>query len=151
MVMEQSGEQNGALAHQKEEQDFSLHHWYDRHHDEQGTFEPLLEHIATRSRLLGEPLRLKLLAVLASGERSAGELATLVGASQPNVSKHLTALTQGGMISRRKAGTNIYYIIADESVLALCDVVCASVRRKFAAQARELGMDTYDRSQETPS
>ncbi|GAC1396919.1 MAG: hypothetical protein NVS4B12_09270 [Ktedonobacteraceae bacterium] len=151
MVIEHHGEQNVSSVHQKEEQDTILRHWYDTHHDEQGTFEPLLEHIATRFRLLGEPLRLKILAALASGERSAGELVTLVGASQPNVSKHLTALTQGSIVSRRKVGTSIYYTIADESVLALCDVVCASVRRQFAEQARELGMDTYHRSQETQS
>ncbi|HCI80429.1 MAG TPA: transcriptional regulator [Ktedonobacter sp.] len=112
------------------------------HNEEQATFEPLLEHIAARFRLLGEPLRLKILAALASGERSAGELVILVGASQPNVSKHLTALAQGGIVRRRKVGTSIYYTIVDESVLTLCDVVCASVRRQFAAKAHELGMDT---------
>lgn len=151
MVIEQRGEQNVSSVHQREEQDAFLRHWYDMHHDEQATLEPLLEHIAARFRLLGEPLRLKILAALASGERSAGELVTLVGASQPNVSKHLTALTQGGIVSRRKVGTSIHYTIADESVLALCDIVCASVRQQFAEQARKLGMDTYHRSQETQS
>ncbi len=130
------------------EQDVFLHHWYDIPHGEQGMSEALLEHISARFRLLGEPLRLKILAALASGERSAGELATLVDASQPNVSKHLTALTQGGIVSRRKVGTSIYYTITDESVLELCDVVCAKVRQQFAAKARELGMDTSHRTQE---
>lgn len=140
------GRQTRVIEHNAE-QDVSVRHWYDTPHSEQGMSEALLEHIAARFRLLGEPLRLKLLAALASGERSAGELATLVGASQPNVSKHLTALTHGGIVSRRKVGTSIYYSIADESVLALCDVVCASVRRQFAEQIRELGMDTSHRTE----
>lgn len=142
MVIEHRGEQNVSSLQQKEEQDTPVRHWYDMHNEEQATFEPLLEHIAARFRLLGEPLRLKILAALASGERSAGELVILVGASQPNVSKHLTALAQGGIVRRRKVGTSIYYTIVDESVLTLCDIVCASVRRQFAAKAHELGMDT---------
>lgn len=110
--------------------------------EEQGYPDPLLEEIATRFRLLGEPLRLKLLAALATGERSVGELVTLTGANQPNVSKHLAALAQGGLLSRRKAGTTIYYALADTSVLAMCDTVCAGVQQRFATQARSLGLTT---------
>lgn len=151
IVIEHRGEQNVSSLQQKEEQDTLVRHWYDMHHEGQATIEPLLEHISARFRLLGEPLRLKILAALASGERSAGELVTLVGASQPNISKHLTALAQGGIVRRRKVGTSIYYTIADESVVTLCDVVCASVRRQLAAKAHELGMDTPHLSQETLS
>lgn len=116
---------------------------YDGSSDEQTTYDALLNLIAMRFRLLGEPLRLKLLAVLASGERNVGELVTLTGTSQPNVSKHLTALTQGGLVSRRKAGTSMFYTVADPTVLVLCDVMCAGMRQRFAAQAHTLGMETY--------
>lgn len=108
--------------------------------DDHGYPDPLLELIAARFRLLGEPLRLKLVAALATGERSVGELVALTGANQPNVSKHLAVLAQGGLVSRRKAGTSIYYTLADPSVLALCDAVCSGVQQRFAAQARALGM-----------
>jgi len=109
------------------------------HPHEHGYPEPLLDLIAGRFRLLGEPLRLKLLAALATGERSVGELVTLTGASQPNVSKHLGVLSAGGLVQRRKAGTTIYYTLADRSVLALCDAVCSGVQQRFAAQASALG------------
>jgi DNA-binding transcriptional ArsR family regulator len=102
--------------------------------------DPLLDLIAARFRLLGEPLRLKLLAAVSTGERNVGELATLTGGNQPNVSKHLAALAQGGLLNRRKAGTTIYYSLADPSVLALCDTVCAGVRQRYAAEARALGL-----------
>jgi DNA-binding transcriptional ArsR family regulator len=108
--------------------------------DEHGFPDPLLDLIAARFRLLGEPLRLKLIAALSGGERSVGELVTLTGANQPNVSKHLAALAQGGMLSRRKAGTTIYYDLVDPSVLALCDAVCSGIQSRFAAQARALGL-----------
>ncbi|RAQ97233.1 ArsR/SmtB family transcription factor [Thermogemmatispora tikiterensis] len=105
---------------------------------EGGFPDPLLELIAARFRLLGEPLRLKLLAALTGGERSVGELVALTGASQPNVSKHLAALMQGGLVKRRKAGTSIYYTLADPSVLTLCDIVCAGVQERFTTLAQTL-------------
>lgn len=114
--------------------------------DEHGFPDPLLDLIAMRFRLLGEPLRLKLLAALASGERSVGALVTLTGANQPNVSKHLSALAQGDLVSRRKVGTTIYYALADPSILTLCDTVCAGIQERFAEQARALGLqEMYER------
>ncbi|MGB8348390.1 MAG: metalloregulator ArsR/SmtB family transcription factor [Ktedonobacteraceae bacterium] len=108
---------------------------------EHGFSEPLLDLIAARFRLLSEPLRLKLLAALTAGERNVGELVSLTGAGQPNVSKHLAALMQGGLVSRRKVGTSIYYAIADRTALTLCDVVCVGIQEQFASQARTLGFN----------
>jgi DNA-binding transcriptional ArsR family regulator len=108
---------------------------------EHGFADPLIEAIAARFRLLGEPLRLKLLAALAGGERSVSELVELTGAGQPNVSKHLAALAQGGMIGRRKAGAVALYSITDSFVLRLCDVVCAGVQENISRQAQALGVE----------
>ncbi len=109
---------------------------------EHGFADPLLELIAARFRLLSEPVRLKILAVLATGERSVGELVALTGTGQPNVSKHLAALAQGGLIKRRKVGTSIYYAVADPAVYTLCDVVCASVQQRITKEAQSLGFET---------
>ncbi|TPD54706.1 MAG: ArsR family transcriptional regulator, partial [Thalassolituus maritimus] len=49
----------------------------------------MLELIAQRFRLLSDPMRLKILHQLQSGEKSVTELVENTGASQPNVSKHL--------------------------------------------------------------
>lgn len=117
--------------------------------DEHGYPDPLLELIAARFRLLGEPLRLKLLAALSLGERSVTDLVVLTGANQPNVSKHLAALSQGGLVSRRKAGTTIYYTLADPTVLTLCDAVCSGIQQRFASQARLLGLPAPDRATAT--
>ena len=112
-----------------------------RQHDgETGFSDPLLELVASRFRLLGEPLRLKLLAALSSGELSVGELTELTGASQPNISKHLAVLAQGGLVRRRKVGTSTLYAIDDPSTFTLCDAVCAGLQDRFAAHARSLGM-----------
>lgn len=107
-----------------------------QHFAEEGFPDPLLDMIAERFRLLGEPLRLKLLAALGQGERSVGELVALTGAGQPNVSKHLQALAQGGLVQRRKVVTSILYTVADPAVFTLCNVVCAGVQERLHTQAR---------------
>jgi DNA-binding transcriptional ArsR family regulator len=115
--------------------------WHMR--DEEQHFpDALLDLIAARFRLLGEPLRLKLLAALSTGERNVSELVELTGAGQANISKHLAILAQGGLVSRRKEGTSTYYSVADQTIITLCNVVCASIQEDFIDQARSLGLNS---------
>jgi ArsR family transcriptional regulator len=66
-------------------------------------------------RLLGEPLRLRLLALTAEDELAVGELTELVGESQPNVSKHVAALRRAGLLAMRKQGNRVLVRLADVS------------------------------------
>ncbi len=93
--------------------------------------EPLIELVAQRFRVLGEPMRIKLLDRLRDGEATVGELRDALGASQQNVSKHLGILLAAGMVSRTKHGTQAVYAIGDPSVFELCDQVCGGVRRQL--------------------
>lgn len=92
----------------------------------------LAEVIARRFRVLAEPMRIKLLDRLREGPATVGELQAALQATQQNVSKHLGVLLEAGMVSRRKQGNHSLYEIADESVFALCEQVCGSVRRQLA-------------------
>jgi len=56
-------------------------------------------------RVLSEPVRLRLLALAAEEELAIGELAELLGESQPNVSRHVAPLKQAGLVVVRKQGT----------------------------------------------
>jgi DNA-binding transcriptional ArsR family regulator len=94
--------------------------------------EPLVELIARRFRVIGEPLRIRLLDRLRDGEATVQELGDELGASQQNVSKHLLVLLDAGIVDRRKQGNRAYYSIADESVFELCEQVCGSVQRQAA-------------------
>jgi DNA-binding transcriptional ArsR family regulator len=94
--------------------------------------EPLVELVAARFRVLGEPMRIKLLDRLREGEASVGELQDALGASQQNLSKHLGILHGAGMVSRTKQGNRTVYAISDPSVFELCDQVCGGVRRQVA-------------------
>jgi DNA-binding transcriptional ArsR family regulator len=93
----------------------------------------LVELIARRFRVLGEPLRIKLLDRLRDGEASVNELTVALGASQQNVSKHLSVLAAAGVVGRRKEGTHVYYRIADDGVFALCEQVCGSLEQQLSA------------------
>ena len=91
--------------------------------------------VAARFKVLSEPIRLQILQELESGRLGVTEIAAAVGSTQPNVSKHLKMMQDAGLVSRRQEGNTAYYSIADESVFALCDVVCGSLREKFEGQS----------------
>jgi len=92
--------------------------------------DPLIELIAHRFRVIGEPTRIKVLDALRDGELTVGELVDGLGASQQNVSKHLGVLHQAGIVSRRKEGTFVRYAIADDTVFVLCEHVCGGLRQQ---------------------
>jgi DNA-binding transcriptional ArsR family regulator len=92
---------------------------------------PLVELIAERFRVLGEPMRIRLLDALREAPATVQELEQATGASQQNVSKHLGVLLRSGLVSRRKEGTFSLYAIADEGVFELCDQVCGGLRRQL--------------------
>jgi len=90
-----------------------------------------LEQVAAYFQALSEPTRLQILNLLRGGERNVGELAELCGYTSANISRHLALLTQQGLVKRESRGTSVYYRIADESVYALCDLVCGSIARQL--------------------
>jgi DNA-binding transcriptional ArsR family regulator len=100
----------------------------------------LVDVIARRFRVLGEPMRIKLLDRLRDGEASVHELTEATGASQQNVSKHLGVLLDAGIVGRRKEGTLSVYRITDETVFEICEGVCGSVQRQLAELHALLGV-----------
>jgi len=98
----------------------------------------LAELVAQRFRVIGEPMRIRLLDQLRDGERSVGDLVEALGATQQNVSKHLGVLYQAGIVGRRKDGNRVIYAIADDSVFALCETVCGGLARQVAEIAQLL-------------
>ena len=95
--------------------------------------DPLVELVAERFRVLSEPARIKLLDALRAGPASVGELATRVGLSQQNASKHLGVLHSAGLAHRTRTGSTAQYAIADPSVFVLCELVCDGLRDRYTA------------------
>ncbi|MBL8384810.1 MAG: winged helix-turn-helix transcriptional regulator [Burkholderiales bacterium] len=102
----------------------------------EGLSNDALAHVAAYFQALSEPTRLKILNLLRTGERNVGEIAEATGTTAANVSRHLTLLTKHGLVAREGRGTSVYYRIADDSVYALCDLVCGSIARQFEKSAR---------------
>lgn len=92
----------------------------------------LVDLVAERFRVLGEPMRIRLLDRLRRGDATVGELADALGTSQQNVSKHVGVLARAGIVAREKEGNAVRCRIADPSVMALCEQVCGGLRRRVA-------------------
>lgn len=82
-------------------------------------------------RAAGEPTRLRILALLARGELAVGELAAVLGQSQPRVSRHLRLLTEAGLIARAPEGAWVFYRLEPaglgRGLIDLCDVADATL------------------------
>jgi ArsR family transcriptional regulator len=67
----------------------------------------------TLLRLLSDPTRVRLLALLRREELTVAELASVLGLAQPRVSTHLAKLKEAGLVRDRRAGVSAYYRIND--------------------------------------
>ena len=61
----------------------------------------------------GESTRLRLLALLSEAELTVSELVTILGQSQPRVSRHLKLLVEGGLVERHREGAWAFFAAAD--------------------------------------
>lgn len=103
--------------------------------------DPLIELIAQRLRVVGEPMRIKLLDQLRDGDATVQELADRVGAVRQNVSKHLERLHQAGVVERRKVGNHVSYALADPAALELLETAAKSLAHQLAELAEHLDAD----------
>jgi ArsR family transcriptional regulator len=81
--------------------------------------------LADRIQALADSTRLRILALLRLMELSVGELAQVLGQSQPRVSRHLKILADAGVLERRKEGSWVFLTLTEparvEPMFALID------------------------------
>ena len=97
-----------------------------------------LDLVAARLRLLGDPVRLRILRELLHGECPVLELAERIGVQQPSVSKHLSALRSEGIVARRQEGLHSYYSVVDPSIFKLCELVCEGLAKRLTGHLASL-------------
>ena len=77
----------------------------------------LLELHAATCRVLAHPTRLAMIEALRNGERSVTDLVDTVGTSAGNVSQHLGAMRDAGVVTARREGRFTFYRIGDPRIL----------------------------------
>ena len=90
-------------------------------------------------RLLADTLRLRIVELLADGPACTCHLVTDTGAKQPNVSGHLRALPEAGLVAAEPRGRFTYYRLLPDAIeqtaAQLADL--AAKARANAERARE--------------
>lgn len=91
----------------------------------------LLERQADICKALGNVKRLQIIYLLRDGQMTAGDIATALDTTPANASQHLQAMRQSGILDSQRQGSNIYYRVADESVLEACGVIRTVLREQL--------------------
>ncbi len=87
-----------------------------------------METLLAALKALGEPTRMRVMALCAHGDLTVSELVHILGQSQPRVSRHLKLMCEAGLLQRLKEGSWVFHRLAedregDELVRKLVDLI----------------------------
>jgi DNA-binding transcriptional ArsR family regulator len=97
-------------------------------------------------RVLGHPVRVRLLQVLRKGERSVGSLQDELELDSSSTSQHLAALRAQGLVVGRKDGTSVYYRVKDPRTLELLELakeIISAAREDSQALLDDLAVEDF--------
>ena len=97
--------------------------------------DPIHELQAEICRTLSHPARIAILHLLAEEPREVGRLASAIGISQPNASKHLAVMRSAGLVEAARDGRGAIYRLTDPGVIGACDLMAQVMRRRLARMA----------------
>ncbi|MEM9264958.1 MAG: metalloregulator ArsR/SmtB family transcription factor [Cyanobacteria bacterium P01_F01_bin.13] len=109
----------------------------------------VIQQVADYFSVLSEPMRLKILNLLGSGEKCVQELVDVTETSQANVSKHLKVMLQAGILVRRTEGTSSFYRVADDLSFQLCSLVCDRIASRIEEQAKHFRAFSFSNQEMT--
>ena len=90
-------------------------------------------------RAAGEVTRLRILVLLAQGELTAGELSSVLGQSQPRVSRHLKLLAEANLIERRHEGSWVFVrLSSQEPARSIVKTILSSIDKEDFTQKRDI-------------
>ena len=94
--------------------------------------------------VLGDPVRRRILELIADGEESAGDIGGIIqmefGISQPGVSQHLRVLRESGFVTVRPDGVRRLYAV-DPAPLGQADAWLDQFRRFWQPKLGALGTE----------
>lgn len=74
-------------------------------------------------RAIGEPTRLRLLALLSKSDLNVTDLIEILGQSQPRISRHLKLLAEAGLLERYQEGAWAYFRAAEDGPGSLSSAI----------------------------
>ncbi len=87
-----------------------------------------LEELAEFLKALAHPIRLKIISMLIDSKQCVKNLSEILGASQPNISQHLTILRNKGIVGCRRDGSIVCYYIKDPKVIKIYELLTKEVK-----------------------
>ncbi len=92
-------------------------------------------------KTLANPRRLEIIHRLAQGPCEVGRLAEEIGASQPNVSQHLSVLRAAGLVDAERDGREVRYRLTDAEVVVACSIMRGVLQRRLTRLGRLSHLD----------
>lgn len=89
------------------------------------------------ARVLGNPVRLRVLTLIGDRELAYGELLDDLGVSKANLSQHLAILRSAGVVGVRRDGVHVYYRLTLPEITDLCAAMRGLLAKHLAANGRQ--------------
>jgi ArsR family transcriptional regulator len=89
---------------------------------------------------LGHPNRVRIVEFLRAGEQCVCKILPALGLEQSNLSRHLKALKEAGILDGRKEGVSVYYKVSDPRIFRLLDLSTGIIKREIENRAKILTM-----------
>jgi ArsR family transcriptional regulator len=87
------------------------------------------------AKVLANPVRLRILDQIGTGEVPYGTLLSRLGISKTNLSQHLSILRKGGILTVRREGVHVHYRLSYPEIKSLC----SAMRDILAKHLKESG------------
>ena len=89
---------------------------------------------AQLSHSLSNAVRLRIIHALKEAPKSVTEISTLVGESQPTISRHLSVLRATGLLTARRKAQEVFYEITNPKVVEVCEMMRCILAEREAGQ-----------------
>ena len=90
-------------------------------------------------RILGHPVRVRILELLREGERTVGDLQQQLQLESSGTSQHLGVLRKQGILDSRREGTSVFYSVRDPRIFQLLEVARQILNSSLAESQAILG------------
>lgn len=88
----------------------------------------ITDRCADKLRVIGHPVRLKILLYLKTRKCNVTDISTCLGIPQATTSQHLTLMRDRGVLTYTKEGLNVSYTIADKQIDEIVDILSEVIK-----------------------